>query len=77
MSESDEIAKLKAEIAYYNARTKALNARIKAAEKKIEFQRARARKSEYQILKMLVNPNFPDAKRQEILAKLRAFGSEV
>ena len=73
----DKISALEAETAAANARTAAMKAQIAAIERRTAEHSARASKAEAEVLKLLSSPNFPEAERQRILAKMRAFGSDV
>ena len=77
MSIQDEISALEAEIAAANARITKAKAKTAAAERRTVEHSARASKNEHEVLKLLSSPNFPDAEKQRILAKMRAFGSKV
>ena len=72
MSIQDKISALEAEIAAANARITKAKAQTAAAE-----HSARASKNENEVLKLLSSPNFPEAEKQRILAKMRAFDSKV
>ena len=75
MNIQDKISALEAEIAAADARI--ANAQIAAANQRASENSARASKAEAEILKLLSSPNFPEDKKQQILSKLRAFGSNV
>ena len=77
MNIQDEIAALEAEIAAANARITEAKAQTAAAERRAAEHSARASKNENEVLKLLSSPNFPEAEKQRILAKMRAFGSKV
>lgn len=77
MSIQDKISALEAEIAAANARIAKAKAQTAAAERRAAEHRARASKNENEVLKLLSSPNFPEAEKQRILAKMRAFGSKV
>ena len=62
MSIQDKISALEAEI---------------AAERRAAEHSTRASKNENEVLTLLSSPNFPEAEKQRILAKMRAFGSKV
>ena len=68
----DEIAALEAEIAAANARIAKANAEAEASKRKAEEYCNHASKVEAEVLKRISDPNFPEAERQRILAKLRA-----
>lgn len=73
----DKISALEAEKAAADARIAKANAQIAAANQRASENSARASKAEAEILKLLSSPNFPEDKKQQILSKLRAFGSKV
>lgn len=75
MNIQDKISALEAEIAA--ARIANANAQIAAANQRASENSARASKAEAEILKLLSSPNFPEDKKPQILAKMRAFGSKV
>lgn len=77
MSIQDKISALEAEIAAANARIAKAKAQTAAAERRAAEHSVRASKTETEVLKLLSNPNFPEAEKQRILAKMRAFGSKV
>ena len=77
MSIQDKISALEAEIAAANARITEAKAQTAAAERRAAEHSARASKNENEVLKLLSSPNFPEAEKQRILAKMRAFGSKV
>lgn len=77
MSLQDKISALEAEIAAANARITKAKAQTAAAERRAAEHSARASKTETEVLKLLSSPNFPEAEKQRILAKMRAFGSKV
>lgn len=77
MSIQDKKSALEAEIAAANARIAKAKAQVAAAERRTIEHRARATKAEAEVLKLLSSPNFPETEKQRILAKMRAFGSEV
>lgn len=77
MSIQDKISALEAEIAAANARITKAKALTAAAERRAAEHSARASKNENEVLKLLSSPNFPEAEKQRILAKMRAFGSKV
>ena len=77
MSIQDKESALEAEIAAANARIAKAKVQLAAAELRAAKHRARASKAEAEVLKLLSSPNFPEAEKQRILAKMRAFGSEV
>ncbi len=70
MNIQDEIAALEAEIAAANARIAKANA--EASKRKAEEYSNRASKVEAEVLKLISAPNFPEAEKQRILAKMRA-----
>lgn len=76
MNIQDKISALETEIAAADARIANANAQIAAANQRAS-ESARASKAEAEILKLLSSPNFPEDKKQQILSKLRAFGSNV
>lgn len=77
MNIQDKISALETEIAAADARIAKANAQIAAANQRASENCARASKAEAEILKLLSSPNFPEDKKQQILSKLRAFGSKV
>ena len=77
MSILDKISALETEIAAADARIAKANAQISAPNQRASETCARASKAEAEILKLLSSPNFPEDKKQQILSKLRAFGSNV
>lgn len=77
MSIQDKGTALEAEIAAANARIAKAKAQLSAAELRAAEHRVRASKAEAEVLKLLSSPNFPEAEKQRILAKMRAFGSKV
>lgn len=77
MSIQDEKSALEAEIAAANARIAKAKAQTAAAERRTAEHSARVSKAEAEVLKLLSSPNFPEAEKQRILAKMRAFGSNV
>lgn len=77
MNIQDKISALEAEIAAANARITKAKAQTAAAERRAAEHSARASKTENEVLKLLSSPNFPEAEKQRILAKMRAFGSKV
>ena len=77
MNIQDKISALETEIAAADARIAKANAQIAAANQRASENSARASKAEAEILKLLSSPNFPKDKKQQILAKMRAFGSKV
>lgn len=66
---------MEAEKAAADARIANANAQIAAANQRASENSARASKAEAEILKLLSSPNFLKDKKQQILAKMRAFGS--
>lgn len=77
MSIQDKISALEAEIAAANARTAKAKAQTAAAERIAAEHSARASKAEAEVLKLLSSPNFPEDQKQQILAKMRAFDSNL
>ncbi len=77
MNIQDKISALEAEIAAANARITKAKAQTAAANQRASENSARASKAEAEILKLLSSPNFPEDKKQQILSKMRAFGSKV
>jgi len=77
MSIQDKISALEAEIAAANARTAKAKAQTAAAERIAAEHSARASKAEKETLKLLSSPNFPEDKKRQILAKMRAFASNL
>lgn len=77
MSIQDKISALEAEIAAANACITKAKAQTAADERRAAEHSARASKTENEVLKLLSSPNFPEAEKQRILAKMRAFGSKV
>lgn len=77
MSIQDKIAALEAEIDAANVRIAKAKAQTAAAERRAAEHSARASKNENEVLKLLSSPNFPEAEKQRILPKMRAFGSKV
>lgn len=77
MNIQDKISALEAEKAAADARIAMANAQIAAANQRASENSARASKAEAEILKLLSSSNFPGDKKQQILSKLRAFGSKV
>ena len=70
MNIQDKIAALEAEIAAATARIAKANA--EASKRKAEEYSNRASKVEAEVLKRISAPNFPEAEKQRILAKLQA-----
>ena len=68
----DEIAALETEIAVANARIAKAKAETEASKRKAEEYGNRASKVEAKVLKLITAPNFPEAEKQRILAKMRA-----
>ena len=60
------------EIAAANARIAKANAEAEACKRKAEEYSNRASKVEAEVLKLISDPNFPEAEKQRILAKMRA-----
>lgn len=77
MNIQDKISALEAEIAAADARIANTNAQIAAANQRASENSTRASKAGAEILKLLSSPNFPEDKKQQILSKMRAFGSKV
>lgn len=77
MSIQEEISALEAEIAAADARTAKAKAQTAAANRRASEYSVRASQTEAEILKLLSNPNFPEDKKQQILAKMRAFGNKA
>ncbi len=77
MNIQDKIAALEAETAALNARAAEMKAEAAAYRRETESHRSRASKAEAEVLRLLSSPNFPEAEKQRILAKMRAFGSKV
>jgi len=48
-----------------------------AANQRASENSARASKADAEIQKLLSSPNFPEDKKQQILSKMRVFGSKV
>lgn len=72
MTIQEEIEALKAEIADAKARTVEANAQIAAYDRKTAEFNAKTAKMEHEIMKILLHPNFPEADKQRILAKMKA-----
>ena len=77
MNIQDKISALEAEKAAADARITKAKAQSAAANQRASENSARASKNENEVLKLLSSPNFPEAEKQRILAKMRAFGSKV
>lgn len=72
MNIQDEIAALEAEIAAANARIAKANAEAEASKRKAEEYSSRASKVEAEVLKLISAPNFLEAEKQRVLAKMQA-----
>lgn len=72
MNVLDEITALESEIADTNARIDKVNAEVEAIKRKTIEIRNRVFKIEEDAQKQISDPNFPEAEKQRILAKLRA-----
>ena len=77
MSIQDKISALEAEIAAANARITEAKAQTAAAERRAAEHSARASKNENEVLKLLSSPNFPEAKKQRILASISPLQRKV
>ena len=75
MNVLDEIAALESEIADTNARIDKVNAEVEAIKRKTIEIRYRVSKIEEDAQKQISDPNFPEAEKQRILAKMRALKS--
>ena len=75
MNVLDEIAALESEIADTNARMDKVNAEVEAIKRKTIEIRNRVSKIEEDAQKQISDPNFPEAEKQRILAKMRALKS--
>lgn len=75
MNVLDEIAALESEIADTNARIDKVNAEVEAIKRKTIEIRNRVSKIEEDAQKQISAPNFPEAEKQRILAKMRALKS--
>lgn len=72
MNVLDEITALESEIADTNARIDKVNAEVEAIKRKTIEIRNRVSKIEEDAQKQISDPNFPEAEKQRILAKMRA-----
>ena len=72
----EEIEALKAEIADDKARTAEANAQIAACDRKTAEYNAKTAKTQKEIMKVLSHPNFQEAEKQRILAKMKALDDE-
>ena len=72
MNVLDEITALESEIADTNARIDKVNAEVEAIKRKTIEIRNRVFKIEEDAQKQISDPNFPEAEKQRILAKMRA-----
>ena len=77
MNIRDKISALETETAAPDARIPKHTSQTAAANQRASENSARASKAEAEILKLLSSPNFPEDKKQQILSKMRAFGSKV
>lgn len=75
MNVLDEITALESEIADTNARIDKVNAEVEAIKRKTIEIRNRVSKIEEDAQKQISEPNFPEAEKQRILAKMRALKS--
>jgi chromosome segregation ATPase len=75
MNVLDEITALESEIADTNARIDKVNAEVEAIKRKTIEIRNRVSKIEEDAQKQISDPNFPEAEKQRILAKMRALKS--
>lgn len=75
MNVLDKIAALESEIADTNARIDKVNAEVEAIKRKTIEIRNRVSKIEEDAQKQISDPNFPEAEKQRILAKMRALKS--
>ena len=75
MNVLDEIVALESEIADTNARIDKVNAEVEAIKRKTIEIRNRVSKIEEDAQKQISDPNFPEAEKQRILAKMRALKS--
>ena len=75
MNVLDEIAALESDIADTNARIDKVNAEVEAIKRKTIEIRNRVSKIEEDAQKQISDPNFPEAEKQRILAKMRALKS--
>ena len=75
MNVQDAIAALESEIADTYARIDKVNAEVEAIKRKTIEIRNRVFKIEEDAQKQISDPNFPEAEKQRILAKMRALKS--
>jgi chromosome segregation ATPase len=75
MNVLDEITALESEIADTNARIDKVNAEVEAIKRKTIEIRNRVPKIEEDAQKQISDPNFPEAEKQRILAKMRVLKS--
>lgn len=75
MNVLDEITALESEIADTNARIDKVNAEVEAIKRKTIEIRNRVFKIEEDAQKQISDPNFPEAEKQRILAKMRVLKS--
>lgn len=75
MNVLDEITALESEIADTNARIDKFNAEVEAIKRKTIEIRNRVFKIEEDAQKQISDPNFPEAEKQRILAKMRVLKS--
>lgn len=75
MNVLDKIAALESEIADTNARIDKVNAEVEAIKRKTIEIRNRVSKIEEDAQKQISDPNFPEAEKQRILAKMRVLKS--
>ena len=75
MNVLDQITALESEIADTNARIDKVNAEVEAIKRKTIEIRNRVSKIEEDAQKQISAPNFPEAEKQRILAKMRALKS--
>lgn len=75
MNVLDQITALESEIADTNARIDKVNAEVEAIKRKTIEIRNRVSKIEEDAQKQISDPNFPEAEKQRILAKMRALKS--
>ena len=75
MNVQDEIAALESEITDTYARIDKVNAEVEAIKRKTIEIRNRVSKIEEDAQKQISDPNFPEAEKQRILAKMRALKS--
>ena len=75
MNVLDEITALESEIADTNARIDKVNAEVEAIKRNTIEIRNRVSKIEEDAQKQISDPNFPEAEKQRILAKMRVLKS--